>query len=431
MVRALLCMVCASALAAEAPTPRVVVVDLDGVIHPVTTEILKQSINFAVQQDARLLLVRLNTPGGFADATRRSIEVLIASPMPVVTYVAPSGGRAASAGFFILQAGDVAAMAPGTNTGAATPVMLGGSPDETLLKKATSDSAASLRSLAANRGRDADLAQKAVLEAKSFTEKEALDGKLIETIANDEQALLRWLDGREIRRFDGRRTTLHVAGAQLLPYGKTIRQKTQAALSDPNLALILTVLGAIGLYIEFTTPGLVYPGVAGGILLLLGLSGLSVLPITWTGAGLLLLALALFVLDTQVASHGVLTVGGAVAMILGSMMLVEGPIPELRVHLSTAIGLAVPFALISGFLVTIVVKARLRQATTGAEGMRGLEGVALTDLKPQGQVLAHGERWEAVADRPVEAGAAVVVKGMRGLVLDVSPAETTKEDTYV
>lgn len=431
MVRALILMACASALAAETPAPRVVVVDLDGVIHPVTTEILKQSISFAVSQDARLLLVRLNTPGGFADATRRSIEVLIASPMPVVTYVAPSGGRAASAGFFILQAGDVAAMAPGTNTGAATPVMLGGTPDETMLKKATSDSAASLRSLAANRGRNADLAQKAVLEAKSFTEKEALDGKLIETIANDEQALLKWLDGREIRRFDGRRTTLQLAGAQVMPYGKTLRQKTQAALSDPNLALILTVLGAIGLYIEFTTPGLIFPGVAGGILLLLGLSGLSVLPITWTGAGLLLLALALFVLDTQVASHGVLTAGGAAAMVLGSMMLVEGPIPELRIHFATALGLAVPFALISAFLVTIVVQARMRQATTGLEGMKGLEAVAQTDLAPRGHVIAHGELWEAVAEQPVPAGATVIVKAVRGLVLEVAPLEVRKEKSNV
>lgn len=431
MIRALILLGCASVLLAEAPPRRVVVVDVDGIIHPITNEILKQAITHATDQRASLLLVRLNTPGGFADATRKCIETLIASPMPVITYVAPSGGRAASAGFFLLQAGDVAAMAPGTNTGAATPVMLGGQPDETLLKKARSDSAASLRSLTANRGRNTELAEKAVLDAQSFTEQEALKGHLIETVAKDEQALLEWLDGREIRRFDGRVERIASRGAVLVPYGKTLRQKVQAALSDPNLALILAVLGMLGLYVEFTTPGMVLPGVAGGILLLLGLSGLSVLPVTWTGAGLLLLALVLFALETQVPSHGVLTVGGAVSMLLGSMLLINGPIPEMRIRLSTAIGITLPFALISGFLVTLVVRARVRPSITGQEGMVGLEAIAITDLSPRGQVLAHGERWDAVSSQPVAQQSKVRVRGMRGLQLEVEPVMPETEDSHV
>ena len=431
MVRVLSLLGCASALLAQAPPSRVVLVDLDGVIHPITTEIVKQSVEYAREQKARALIVRLNTPGGFADATRKTIEVMIASPVPVITYVGPSGGRAASAGFFLLEAGDIAAMAPGTNTGAATPVMLGGQGDETLLKKATSDSAASLRSLAENRGRNAELAEKAVSEAKSFTEKEALAGNLIETVAVDENALLKWLDGREIRRFDGRIEKLDLAGATIVVYGKTLRQKAQAALSDPNIALILAALGAMGLYIEFTTPGMIVPGVLGGILLLLGLSGLSVLPVTWTGVALLLLALALFIIETQVPSHGVLTVGGAAAMVLGSMLLIDGPIPELRVRFSTAIGLALPFAVISGFLVTLVVKARLRPARTGGEGMVGLSAVAVTELNPEGQVEAHGELWDAVAARRVETGTRLRVTGIRGLVLEVEPDSAEGKEPHV
>ena len=431
MLRVLLLLGCASALMAQAPPVKVVLVDVDGVIHPITTEIVKQAVEFAQEQEARALIVRINTPGGFADATRRTIEVMIASPVPVITFVAPSGGRAASAGFFLLEAGDVAAMAPGTNTGAATPVMLGGQGDETLLKKAASDSAASLRSLAENRDRNAELAEKAVSEAKSFTEREALEGKLIETIAVDEAALLEWLNGREIKRFDGRKEKLDLAGATVVTYGKTLRQRAQAALSDPNLALILAALGAMGLYIEFTTPGLILPGVLGGILLLLGLSGLSVLPVTWTGAALLLLALALFILETQIPSHGVLTIGGAAAMVLGSVLLIDGPIPELRVRLSTGIGLALPFAVISGFLVTLVVKARLRPATTGGEGMVGLTAVAITDLNPHGRVEAHGELWEAVATGTIMAGERLRVTGIQGLVLEVEPESAEGKESHV
>jgi len=279
------------ALAAPAPrAPRVIEVDVDSIVHPVTVEIVSRAFEQAQQQHYDLVLIRLNTPGGLMDAMRETIQKIVASPVPVVTYVAPSGGRAASAGFFLLEAGDVAAMAPGTNTGAAHPVLIGTEMDPIMKQKVENDAAASLRSLTAKRGRNSDLAQKAVLESKSFTEKEALENHLIELIAASEQDLIRQLDGREITRFDGRKETLHLRGFELVHYEKNLRQRVLSAISNPNIALIILVLGALGIYAEFSSPGLIFPGVAGAILVLLGLSALSMLPINWLGAALLILA---------------------------------------------------------------------------------------------------------------------------------------------
>ena len=273
---------------AQAP---VLAVDVDGIVHPVTVEIISRAIDQAKTRRAPVLLLRLNTPGGLMDAMRESIEKIVASPVPVVTYVTPSGGRAASAGFFLLEAGDVAAMSPGTNTGAAHPVLLGSQMDPVMKQKVENDAAASLRSLAARRGRNSALAEKAVLESKSFTEKEALDNHLIEIIARDERDLLAQLDGRQVVRFDGSKQVLHTTGSTLEVYEKTFRQKVVSAVADPNIALVLLVLGALGIYVEFSAPGLILPGVGGAILVLIGLSAISVLPINWLGAGLLLLSL--------------------------------------------------------------------------------------------------------------------------------------------
>src|SRR6185436_14029628 len=271
---------------------------------------------------AALVLIRLNTPGGLMDAMRESIQKIIASPVPVVTYVTPSGGRAASAGFFLLEAGDLAAMAPGTNTGAAHPVLIGAQRDPVMKQKVENDAAASLRSLTAKRGRNSDLAQKAVLESKSFTEKEALDSQLIELIASNENDLMRQLDNREVSRFDGRKQTLHLSGFEIVNYEKSMRERVLSSISNPNIAIILLVLGVLGIYVEFSSPGLIFPGVAGAILALLGLTALSMLPINWLGAALLLLAFAFFVLEAKYTSHGVLAAGGAVAMILGAVLLI-------------------------------------------------------------------------------------------------------------
>lgn len=401
--------------------PKVIAVDIDGVVHPITAEIVGRAIEQAKLERADILLIRLNTPGGLADATRQIIEKMVASPVPVVTFVTPSGGRAASAGFFILEAGDVAAMAAGTNTGAATPVLLGQEMDPVMRQKVQNDAAASVRSMATKRGRNSALAEKAVLESKSFTDKEALDNKLIDLIAADEADLYRKLDGREAVRFDGRKQVLRLAGVTVVNYEKTWREKIVSAIADPNLALVLLVLGALGIYVEFSSPGLIVPGVAGAILVLLGLSALSVLPINWVGAALLLLAIALFVLEAKFASHGILAVGGTAAMILGALLLVSSPLPEMRIHLSTAVGLALPFAIITTFLVSLVVRARANKVVTGAVGMLDEIGVARTALAPAGKVFVHGEYWDAVSSAPVEAGAHVRVIEVCGLTLKVEP----------
>ena len=321
-------------------------------VHPVTAEIVGAAIEQATRRDASLILLRLNTPGGLMDAMRVTIEKIVASPVPVVTYVAPSGGRAASAGFFLLQAGDVAAMAPGTNTGAAHPVLMGGQMDAVMKQKAANDAAASLRGICAKRGRNVEVAEKAVYESRSFTDREALDLRLIEIIATDQRDLLAQLDGREVTRFDGRKQILHTAGAEVEHYEKSLRQKIVSAIADPNIALILLVIGALGIYVEFSAPGLIAPGVAGAIMVLLGLSALSVLPINWLGAALLLLALMLFVLEAKFTSHGILGAGGALAMVLGAVLLIDSPMPEMRIRWTTAIALALPFSAITVLLLS-------------------------------------------------------------------------------
>lgn len=413
----------AVALAAQgAPlAPKVVAVDVDGMIHPVTTEIVGSALAEAKRQGASLVIVRLNTPGGLMDAMRDTISEIIASPVPVVTYVEPSGGRSASAGFFILESGDVAAMAPGTNTGAAHPVAMGGEMDAVMKQKVENDAAAYLRSICTKRGRNAALAETAVRESKSFTEREALDQHLVDLVAPSEAELLTELDGRTITRFDGAKITLHTTGASTEVYQPTLRQRIIAAVADPNIALVLLVLGALGIYVEFSSPGLIAPGVVGAIFVLLGLSALSVLPINWLGAALLVLAFTLFVLEAKFTSHGILGIGGAVAMVLGAVILVNGPIPEMRIHWSTAIGLALPFSAITILLLSLVVRARHNKVVTGAEGMVGITGSAITELAPEGKVFVHGEYWDAVAAQPVPPGAPVRVTAIEKLKLTVEP----------
>jgi membrane-bound serine protease (ClpP class) len=389
-------------------------------VHPITVEIIHHAIEQAQVEHAELLLIRLNTPGGLLDATRHLIEELEAAPVPVVTYVTPSGARAASAGFFLLEAGDIAAMAPGTNTGAASPVLIGQQMEETMRKKVENDAAALLRSMTTRRGRNSVLAEQTVRDAKAFTEKEALDNKLIELIAPDEQQLLKQLDGREITRWDGHKQVLHLSAPTVIEANLTLRERLIAAIADPNIGFILLVLGALGIYVEFSNPGLIFPGVAGAILALLGLSALSILPINWVGVALLLLAVALFVLEAKYTSHGVLGIGGTLSMILGAVLLINGP-PEVRIHYSTAVSVAIPFALITMFLVSIVVQARKNKVLTGVTGMIGEEGVASTPLAPEGQVLVRGEYWNAVADAAISPGTRVRVKAVESLKLRVEP----------
>jgi len=420
-MRGAIFLVLLSAASTAFGAPKVIAVDIDGIVHPVTVEIVGSAIDEASRDGAAAVLIRLNTPGGLLDATREITQKMIASPVPVIAYVTPSGGRAASAGFFLLEAADVAAMAPGTNTGASSPVLMSGEMDAVMRSKVENDASAWLRGIVTKRGRNADLAETTIRGAKAFTDKEALDQHLLDLIAPNETALFAALDGKEIKRFDGRSETLHLAGAEVVPYRMSPRQRLISAIADPNIGFILMVLGALGIYAEFSAPGLIFPGVAGGILVLLGLSSLAVLPINWTGAALLILGIALFILEAKFASHGVLGVGGTAAMILGAVLLVDGP-PEVRIHLSTAIAVSVPFALITMFLVSLAWKARSGKAIMGEGSLLDLTAKAVTTIAPHGKVFVRGEYWDATSAIPVEAGGEVRIVAVDGLKLRVEPS---------
>ena len=408
------------AVSCQAQSVRVLRIDVDHVIHPLTVEIIGQGLEQAEQENAAAVVIRLNTPGGLLSATEEIIQLIVASPVPVITYVAPSGGKAASAGFMILIAGDIAAMAPGTNTGAAHPVMLGGAKmDEVMNQKVENDAAASVRAIAEKRGRNTELAEQAVIESKSFTDKEALDSNLIDVVANDVPELLRALEGRDIVRFDGSEQSLELTGAVVQSYELTNRQRILLPLIDPQLAFVLLILGALGIYVEFTHPGLIAPGIAGAILVIVGLMALTMLPINWAGAALIVLGLACFVLEAMMPTGGILALGGAVSMVLGAVMLVDTGIPELSIGWGTAIAVTLPFALITVFLLRLAVKSYRYKVATGSESMVGEIGVAKTDVGADGRVFVHGEWWNAKSDQLIPSGQRVRIVGIDGLNLKV------------
>lgn len=407
--------------------PRVVEIDLDEIVEPVTAEYIAQGIQRANNQGAAAILLRLSTPGGLDTSMRDIIRAIISSRVPVITYVSPSGSRAASAGFFILLSADVAAMAPGTNTGAAHPVMMG-NPDvgKTMEAKIENDAAAYIRSIAAKRGRNVQEAEAGVRQSHSYTEKEALDSHLIDLVANSPQDLMKALDDRTVTRFDGSSTVLHLAGAQLEPYNMSTRERFLARIADPNIAFILGAVGVLCLYFEFSHPGMVLPGVAGAVALVLALYAFHLLPINYTGVVLILLALVLFVLDVKANSHGILTVGGIIAMVAGALILVESPLPGAQIRLSTALSVTLPVAVISAVLVRLAVTARRRKVVTGEAGMINRLGVARTELAPEGTVLVLGEIWEARSAQPIAVGSRVRVRDVDGLKLVVEPETEPK-----
>ena len=410
----------------------VVKLNIHDTIHPITTEYIQRGIEYAVRVHADAVLIVLQTPGGLADATRDIIEEIVASPVPVIIYVGPSGARAASAGFFILESADIAAMAPGTNTGAAHPVLIGGAqPDKVMAEKIENDSAALMRSVVSKRGRNVELAESAVRQSKSFTDQEALKDHLIEIVAGNDYDLLRQLDGRTITRFHGGTVTLHTANKPILDFDQTVKQKILSCLMDPNIAFILLAIGALGLYVEFNHPGAVLPGVVGFFFIVLAVFALNILPVRYTSLALILLAFVFFALEAKFASHGVLTVAGIVALTLGGLLLVDGPIPEMRVHLWTALAVSIPLGLITTFLMGIALKARRNKITTGPQGLIGEIGVARTPIDPEGKVFVHGELWNAVSPVPVETGEKVRVRGVADLKLQVEPVAVISRQSPV
>ena len=403
--------------------PEVIELNLDQAVQPVSAEYVVRGIHYANQKGAAAVLLQIDTPGGLESSMKEIITVIIESRVPVIAYVAPSGSRAASAGFFILLASDVAVMAPGTHAGAAHPVILGGAEiGKTMEAKIENDAAAYLRSLVDKRGRNSKLAEEGVRASKSFTEKEALDGHLIDAIANSPGDIWSRFDRQTLKRFNDETTTLHLAGAVVEPYLMSSRERFLSRLADPNAAFLLGAVGVAGLYIEFTHPGMIAPGVAGGICLILALYGFNFLPINYTGVLLILLALVLFVLEAKLGSHGILAGGGILAMVVGSLILIDTPWPEMRIHLATSLAVTIPLAIITVILLRLVIAAQRRKAVTGEVGMIDAVGVAQTDLDLEGKVLVRGEIWEARARQRIPKGTKVRVREISGLILLVEPA---------
>ena len=402
------------------PSPTIVQINLDDIVHPVSAGYIQDGLNHAKQIGARAVILRLNTPGGLVDSMREIVEAILSSPVPVIAWVGPNGARAASAGFFILLSADVAVMAPGTNSGAAHPVSGTGAPIEpTMEKKVVNDAAAYLRSYAVKRGRNAQSAERGVTESQSFTAEEALKENLIDAVIADVPGIVERYHGKEIRRFNDQLARLDLKGATIETFEMTQRQRILSRVLDPNVAFILALLGLIGLYVEITHTGLILPGVIGAISLILALFAFNVLPVSWTGVALILLAIGLFVIEATVASHGILALGGILAMIAGGLMLVQGPIPQLRIQLSTTLAVAIPVAVITVFLVRLVYLSRQRKSFTGGQGMIGEEGVARTDIHTEGKVLVHGEYWNAFAGKSIPAGSRVRVVKVQGLRIEV------------
>jgi membrane-bound serine protease (ClpP class) len=408
----------------DAKAPLVIVAHVDALIHPVSAEFMVDAMERADSEGASLLVFTLSTPGGLVDSTRTIVSRMIANKTPVVVYVAPAGVHAASAGFILTIAADVAVMAPGTNIGAAHPVSgTGEKMDETMAKKSAEDLAAYARNLATRRGRNVTLCDQAVKESRAFTDAEALNASppLIDFVASDLDDLLKKMDGRAVTRFDGSVTDVHTAGARLETLEMSFRQRVLSALAHPNIAYLLLSLGMLGLTIELWNPGAVLPGVAGGICLLLAFFTFQVLPVNYAGLLLILFGVALLVLEVKVTSYGVLSVGGVISLLFGSMILMDSSAPELRVSLSVIIPVVLGVSAVLIFLVRLAVAAQRRRPVTGLSGMIEETGIALTDI-PAGQtgrVATHGEIWQATSPGPVAKGDPVRITAVHGLTLTV------------
>ncbi|MGA9978261.1 MAG: nodulation protein NfeD [Candidatus Sulfotelmatobacter sp.] len=427
--RLLLYIVTAFLLCAPA-SAEILKVVLNDTIQPITAEYLARAIDEAKLRNDQAVLIEISTPGGLLDSTRKIIEKISNSPVPVIVYVAPTGSRAGSAGIFILEAADVAAMAPGTNAGAAHPVLLFGpvtaKTDDEMKRKIENDTAAFMRSIVSRRGRNTQVAQSAVLESKSFTDQEALAQHLIDYVATNEEDLFRQIASKPIKRFDGKTVTLNLTGQPIIPFEMTLKQHILDYLMDPNISFLLLAIGALALYIEFNHPGAVVPGTVGVVFILLAAFALNLLPTRFAALGLILGAFALFAAEAKFATHGVATIGGIALLTLGGLLLVDAPIPEMRVHLVTALAVSIPLGLITAFLMTIALKARRNKVVTGSQGMIGETGVAQTGLSPQGKVFVHGELWDAVASVDIPIGQLVVVRQVDGLILRVDPLPVTQ-----
>jgi membrane-bound serine protease (ClpP class) len=415
--------VCGLAAAAGAEQPLVEKVILADTIQPVSAGQLDRALARASADGAQALLVELDTPGGLVDSMRTMAGAILSSRVPVIVYVSPAGARAGSAGFFLLESADVAAMAPGTNAGAAHVVFEFGKPDETMSQKVENDAEAFLRSYVKQRGRNVDAAQAALQTSKSYTAAEALDLHLIDVIASSDAQLLADVDGRTITRMDGSKLVLHVGGARIVVLKPTMREQLLGWLVDPNIALLMLVAGALLIYLEFNTPGTIVPGALGTLMVLLAIFGLNLLPIRFTAVLLLAAALVLLLLEAKIGGHGVLAIAGIVCLTFGTLTLVAAPVPEMGISPAVALGVSAGFGVITVFLVRLAVRARRRKSRLGVDAMVGSRATAMEPLNPEGHVLVEGEIWLAVAPEAVAAGSTLRVVGHEQYLLRVTPVE--------
>lgn len=397
---------------------------LDGTVQPVSASELERALDRANTDGARALLIEMDTPGGLVDSMRAMVGAILRSRVPVIVYVSPSGARAGSAGFFILESADIAAMAPGTEAGAAHVVFEGVKPGTTEEEKVENDAEAFLRSYVTRRGRNADAAEAAVHSSHSYTAEEALDQHLIDLVVNSDSELLAALDGHQITRIDGSKVTLHLAGARIQLIRSSLRDDLLGWLIDPNIALLFLVGGALLIYLEFNAPGTIVPGALGTLMVLLAIFALNLLPIHYTAVLLLVAAVVLMVLEAKFGGHGVLALAGIICLTFGTLTLVAAPVPQLRVNPFVAIGLSAGFGGITVFLVRLAVKARRRKTRIGAEAMVGSHAVAMEPLAPDGHVQVEGEIWLAVSSQPVSAGSSLRVVGHDQYLLRVEPDST-------
>jgi len=420
----------------HSPSPLVLELRLEGVVDPILATYIDEGLANAASRHATLVLITMDTPGGLSVSMQDIIQHILASPVPVAVYVSPTGGRGASAGFYILLSADIAAMSPGTHTGSATPVMaIGGflpmQIDDAFRKKINNDATAFLRSFTERRGRNPVLAEKAITEGSAFTEKEALDGKMIDLIASSPDDLVRQLDGRTIKRFDGSEARLSLKNAARTPFELSARQKFLARIVEPDVFFVLLILGVLGVYTEFTHPGVIAPGVIGGICLILALYAMNFLPINLAGVFLILLALAFFILEAKAPSHGVLALGGVVSMFLGAIFLIRSPLTPGGVSVGLALAGTLPFAVLAVVLMRLVLRSRRWKTATGKEELIGSQGVAVAPLPAgaEGMIRVHGELWRAESSRPVQEGEAVRILRVEGLKLYVEPADVAVSAT--
>ena len=398
-------------------------------IQPITEEYIARAIDEAQRRNDQAVLIEISTPGGSVESTRHIIEKITNSSVPVLLYVAPSGSRAGSAGIFLLEAADVGAMAPGTNAGAAHPVMVGlfaPKIDDEMKRKIENDTAALMRSVVSRRGRNVEVAVSAVLESKSFTDQEALAQHLIDYVASSEDDLFRQMEGKGFKRFNGQEVVLKLLGQPIVPFGMTLKEQILDYLMDPDIIFVLLAIGLLALYAEFNHPGAVVPGTVGVVFILIAVFALNLLPTRFAALGLILAAFALFAAEAKFATHGVLTIGGIALLTLGGLLLVDSPIPEMRVHLLTALAVSIPLGLITAFLMSIALQARRNKMFSGAQGLIGETGLAQTALSPRGKVFVHGELWDAVSSADLSPGQSVVVRRIDGFLLQVEPLAATR-----